>query len=84
MRPTIKATLTDHIYNHDGRRVYARVKIVNEAGSYTATTSGSQETNILTSMAYADGLAICPEDVPVKGPGESVTVIMLNWPEEMI
>ena len=84
LRPTIKATLTDHIYNHDGRRVYARVKIVNEAGSYTATTSGSQESNILTSMAYADGLAICPEDVPVKGPGESVTVIMLNWPEEMI
>ena len=77
--------LANQAVDFNGTDVTAEtLKVANESGSYTATTSGSQESNILTSMAYADGLAICPEDVSVKGPGESVTVIMLSWPEEMI
>jgi molybdopterin biosynthesis enzyme len=34
-------------------------------------------------MARANGLAICPEDMPVKEAGEVVEVQMLDWPEEV-
>ena len=33
-------------------------------------------------MARANGLAICPEDLPVKQAGETVQVQMLDWTEE--
>ena len=39
---------------------------------------------MLTSMARANGLAICPEDIPVKHAGEVVTVQLLDWPEESL
>lgn len=83
-RPTIEATLTDHIYNYDGRRVYARVTVKRDAEGYKATTTGSQGSNILSSMAMATGLAICPEGDSEKEPGDSVTVVMLHWPEEQV
>jgi hypothetical protein len=34
-------------------------------------------------MSSANGLAICPEDEPVKNAGEVVDVQMLDWPEEL-
>jgi molybdopterin biosynthesis enzyme len=34
-------------------------------------------------MARANGLAICPEDLPVMEAGEVVEVQMLDWPEEV-
>ena len=61
--------LEDHIGNEDGRRVYARL-------------TGPQGANILTSMARANGLAICPEDTPVIEKGQRVQVRMLGWDEE--
>jgi len=33
-------------------------------------------------MAAANGLAICPEDVPQVNVGETVTVHMLDWPDD--
>ena len=83
-RPTITAYLTDTIRNYDGRRVYARVTIEKNEDGYLATTTGSQESNVLTSMALADGLAICPENVECQNPGDIVEVVMTSWPEEFI
>jgi molybdopterin molybdotransferase len=83
-KPTIKAILDDPITNHDGRRVYARVVVYRgETGEYRAKTTGSQSSNVLTSMAIANGLAICPDDVAGKEPGQEVTVQMLDWPDEV-
>ncbi len=81
-KPTIEAVLEDTIVNSDGRRVYARAFITKRGDTYYARTTGPQGSNILTSMARANGLAICPEDVPQVGPGERVQVRMLDWDEE--
>ena len=81
-KPTIAAVLDDPIHNTDGRRVYARAIIRREDGIYRASLTGDQGSNLLTSMARANGLAICPEDVPVRQPGETVQVQMLDWTEE--
>lgn len=80
-RPTIEAVLEEPIYNEDGRRVFARVIVTKHHDSYYAKLTGNQGSNLLTSMALANGLAICPEDVAVVRSGEKVTVQMMDWPE---
>ena len=82
-RPVIEAVLEDPIYNTDGRRVYARAIVTKRNGTYYAKLTGHQSSNLLTSMARANGLAICPEHLPKKEAGQTVKVQMLDWPEEM-
>ncbi len=81
-KPTVRAELEGPIINFDGRRVYARVRVTRRNGGYYANPTGPQGSNILTSMARANGLAICPEDLPRKEKGEMVEVKMLDWNEE--
>ena len=82
-KPTITAVLGEPIYNSDGRRVYARAMVTKRNGTYHARLTGHQSSNLLTSMARANGLAICPEELPSKDAGEVVDVQMLDWPEEV-
>ena len=81
-KPTVTAVLDEPIHNGDNRRVYARAVIRRENGVYRASLTGDQGSNLLTSMARANGLAVCPEDIPVKQAGETVQVQMLDWTEE--
>jgi molybdopterin molybdotransferase len=82
-RPVVEGVLTGPIYNTDGRRVYARVEVERRNGTYYATPTGPQGSNILTSMSRANGLAICPADMPSKETGEKAKIIMLDWNEEV-
>ena len=82
-KPVVRATLDEPIYNTDGRRVYARAVIRKENGAYRARLTGNQSSNLLTSMSGANGLAVCPEDLPMKDAGETVEALMLDWPEEV-
>ena len=82
-RPVVEGTLTGAIRNTDGRRVFARVEVERQNGVFYANPTGPQGSNILTSMSRANGLAVCPEDLPVKEAGERVSIIMLDWNEEV-
>ena len=82
-RPVIEAVLEGPIYNSDGRRVFARVEVSKRGGTYYAKPTGPQGSNILTSMAKANGLALCPEEIPVMEANERVMVKMLDWNEEV-
>ena len=82
-RPTVQAILDDPVNNYDGRRVYARVVVYLENGGYRARLTGNQSSGVLTSMARANGLAICPEDRSLLEAGETATVQMLDWPEDV-
>lgn len=82
-KPTISAVLDEPIFNADSRRVYARAVVRRQNGAYHAELTGDQGSNLLTSMARANGLAICPEDLPRKDAGELVEVQMLDWTEEV-
>ena len=79
----MEGVLTAPIENSDGRRVYARVEVNRRDGIYYASPTGPQGSNILTSMSRANGLAICPEDLPSKEAGDRVRIIMLDWNEEV-
>ncbi len=82
-KPTVEATLADGERNRDLRRVYLRAHVVKQDGQYVAHLTGPQGSGILTSMAYANGLAVIPEDVPEVRPGDRVQVLMLDWPEDV-
>ena len=82
-RPTVEAILDEPIHNTDSRRVFARAVVTKQGGEYHARLTGDQGSNLLTSMARANALAICPEDIPRKDAGEMVVVQMLDWPEEV-
>ena len=82
-KPTVQAVLDEPIYNTDGRRVYARAVVTRRDGTYHVRLTGHQSSNLLTSMARANGLAICPEDLPKIDAGSVVEVQMLDWPEEV-
>ena len=77
--PSVTAVLDDPIHNEDGRRVYARAHVYrSEDGRMRAQLSGPQGSNILTAMARANGLAICPEDVTHLDPGDETRVELLG------
>ena len=82
-RPTVEGVLTGPIFNNDGRRVYARVEVERRDGAWYATPTGPQGSNILTSLSRANGLAVCPADLPRKAAGQAVKIIMLDWNEEV-
>ncbi len=81
-KAAIRAVLEDDIVNSDERRVYARAIVTRRNGRYYASLTGDQGSGVLTSMALANGLAICPEDVPVMRAGQEVDVQMLDWPAD--
>ncbi len=83
-RPTVRAILEDPIHNDDGRRVYARVVVTKRDGTYYARSTGDQSSNLLTSLSRANGLAICPEDIARKDAGQTVDVVMTDWPEDVL
>ena len=62
-RPTLRAITDDVIENPDGRRVYARAILRRTVdGRWHVQLTGPQGSGILTSLAAANALAICPED----------------------
>ena len=82
-RPVIEGILTNPIFNADERRVYARVEVTKTNGTYYASPTGPQGSNILTSMSKANGLAICPDNELTRSAGDKVNIIMLDWNEEV-
>jgi molybdopterin molybdotransferase len=83
-KPTVQAVLEDGIVNTDGRRVFTRVVVEKRGEHYYARLTGPQGSGVLTSMAQANGLAIIPEDKAEMKPGDVVSVMMLDWNEEVI
>ncbi len=76
---SITAVLDDPIHNEDGRRVYARAHVYRaDDGRMHARLSGPQGSNILTAMARANGLAICPEDVTRLEAGDETRIELLG------
>ena len=82
-RPVVEGTLTGPIRNTDGRRVFARVEVERQNGVFYANPTGPQGSNILTSMSRANGWPSARRDLPVKEAGERVSIIMLDWNEEV-
>ena len=79
-RPIVRAIAEDDIVNTDARRVYARATMTLDAdGRWRARLTGPQGSGVLTSMALANGYAVCPEDAERVHAGQECDVIMVDW-----
>jgi molybdopterin molybdotransferase len=79
-RPTVRAIAEEPIVNRgDPRRYYARCIVTERDGRYYASLTGPQGSNVLTSMAQANGLTVIPAEVDEVPAGEEIDVIMLDW-----
>ena len=79
-RPVVTAVADEEIVNTDARRVYARVSVERAAdGRWHARLTGPQGSGVLTSMAYANGYAVCPAERDRVSVGEEVEVLMVDW-----
>jgi molybdopterin molybdotransferase len=77
-RRTVRAIAEEPIENSDNRRVYARAILSERDGRYYAALTGPQGSGILTSMAFANALAVVPEHVTAIGAGEEVDCLILD------
>jgi molybdopterin molybdotransferase len=83
-KPSVRAILDEDVYN-SGRRHFMRARVRREADGYRVTTRGSgvqvQGSGILSSLVWANGLVVVPEEVTFIEAGRGVDVWMLDWPE---
>ncbi|MEZ4501656.1 MAG: molybdopterin molybdotransferase MoeA [Dehalococcoidia bacterium] len=77
-RPIVRGVAAERIANTDGRRFYARAWVTEEEGRFVARLTGPQGSGVLTSMALANGYAVCPEDVPAIEAGEECDIILVD------
>ncbi len=83
-KPSVMAILDENVCN-SGRRHFMRARVRRETDGYHVTTRGSgvqvQGSGILSSLVWANGLVVVPEDVTLLPAGSTVEVWMLDWPE---
>lgn len=77
-RRTVTARLAHDIKFRPGRTEFIRVQLLREAGGYAASSTGTQSSGVLLSMAIADGLLVVPHDCTGLKAGEQVTVQLLD------
>jgi len=77
-RRTMVARLTHDVKHKKSRTEFVRVTLRSEEGGYAATSTGSQGSAILPSMAKADGLMVVPFASQGLAAGEQVLVQLLD------
>ncbi len=77
-RPVLRVIVEDRIVNSDGRRFLARGIVRQDEGRYIATLTGPQGSGMLTSMALANALVVCPENVASLEVGDEADALMLG------
>ena len=77
-RRSVQARLGHAVKFRPGRTEFVRVHLRHDAAGYVATSTGSQSSGALLSMAKADGLLVIPSDSTGLAEGEQVTVQLLD------
>lgn len=77
-RPRISARLGETLAKKPGRLHLVRVRLDREHGEVVATSTGTQSSGVLRSMALAQGLLVFPADADRLAAGETVQVQVLD------
>jgi molybdopterin molybdotransferase len=79
-RPQVEVILQEDMTS-DGRETYLRAIVTRGAGGYTAVSTGSQGSHVLTSLVKANALVIIPEGTTNVPAGTKLQAFMIDWPE---
>lgn len=77
-RRTVTARLAHAVKFRPGRTEFIRVQLTQDEAGYIASSTGTQSSGVLLSMAMADGLLVIPNDSKGLAAGEPVTVQLLD------
>ncbi|MDZ4203022.1 MAG: gephyrin-like molybdotransferase Glp [Gallionella sp.] len=77
-RRTVTARLAHPIKFRPGRTEFIRVQLARDEAGYIASSTGTQSSGVLLSMAKADGLLVVPSDSTGLAEGEQVVVQLLD------
>ena len=78
IKPFVKATLQETMTKKPGRVQFLRVRVVNNGERLIASSSGDQNTGILSTMLRANGIAVLPACLERVEAGEEVDVHMIG------
>ncbi len=78
IKPFIKAILKETVSKKVGRTQFLRVRVVSEGNGLVASSSGDQNTGILSTMLRANGIAVLPADRAQIEAGEEVDIHMIS------
>ena len=81
-RPEITATLTQEVSGPEAKTQFARVHVQRGADGWTATPTGARGSNLISTVARANGLAIIPPGTAVAQAGEKVRVMVFRSSED--
>jgi len=81
-RPRLSAILTDDLSGPPHKTVFARVAVAREDARWVATPSGGRGSNLIGSVARANGLAVIPAGVDTLTAGTECQVMMFRSSEE--
>jgi len=77
-RPTLQARLAETLRKKAGRLHFVRVVLERRGGEVVASSTGSQSSGVLRSMARAQGLLIFPAEATEIAAGDTATVQVLD------
>jgi molybdopterin molybdotransferase len=81
-RPEVAATLTDEVRGPRGKRQFARVEVRRDGTGWSATPTGGRGSNLMSTVARANGLAMIPEGTDLAPAGSSVRVMLFRSSED--
>jgi molybdopterin molybdotransferase len=81
-RPEVTATLTEDVRGPRGKLQYARVEVRREQGGWSATPTGARGSNLISTVARANGLAMIPAGTDVAPAGSTVKVMLFRSSED--
>jgi molybdopterin molybdotransferase len=77
-RPLLRVEVEDRVVNSDGRRFGPPLSSASAKAAIRRLLTGPQGSGILTSMALANALVVCPEEIAALEPGDEADALMLG------
>ena len=81
-RPEVSATLTEEISGPKGKTVFVRVTAARGPDGWRATPTGGRGSNLISTIARANGLAVLPPGIDSLAVGERASVLLFRSNED--
>jgi molybdopterin molybdotransferase len=81
-RPEVSATLTGEVRGPRAKTVFARVDVARGVNGWSATPTGGRGSNLIATVARANGLAVLPSGVESAAAGERLSVLLFRAAED--
>ena len=81
-RPEITATLAEDVTGPGGKTQFARVEVSRGAEGWVAAPTGGRGSNLISTVARANGLAVIPAGTATAAAGSDVKVMLFRSSED--